>query len=140
MENASKALIIAGAILISIILISIGILVVNAAGDVTDRASTTMDAQAVQVFNQQFSNYEDEEQRGSNVRTLLNIVSSSNSKNPDDLISVKYGTTEGSEAAKIDSIRQQINNSRRYKVTFTTGASGQYTNITIEAVGATSST
>ena len=72
MENASKALIIAGAILISIILISIGILVVNAAGDVTDRASTTMDAQAVQVFNQQFANYEDQNQRGSNVKSLLN--------------------------------------------------------------------
>lgn len=33
MENASKALIIAGAILISILLISVGVLIMNSTGD-----------------------------------------------------------------------------------------------------------
>ena len=61
-------------------------------------------------------------------------------KKHDDLIKVKYGTTDSSDASDIDSIRQQINNSKRYKVTFTTGESGQYTNITIEDSGSTSST
>ena len=36
MENASKALIIAGAILISILLISIGIMLINSGREVTD--------------------------------------------------------------------------------------------------------
>jgi len=44
MENASKALIIAGAILISILLISVGILIFNSISGITDNASTTDDA------------------------------------------------------------------------------------------------
>ena len=41
MENASKALIIAGAILISILLISVGILIFNSTSGVTDSAGDT---------------------------------------------------------------------------------------------------
>ena len=44
MENASKALIIAGAILISILLISVGILVFNSTRGFTDNAGATDDA------------------------------------------------------------------------------------------------
>ena len=43
MENASKALIIAGAILISIILISIGIMVIQAGNSVVSDAEDKMD-------------------------------------------------------------------------------------------------
>jgi flagellar basal body-associated protein FliL len=41
MENASKALIIAGAILISILLISLGIVMFNASKGTTDKAQET---------------------------------------------------------------------------------------------------
>lgn len=41
MENASKALIIAGAILISILLISLGIIMFNASKGTTDQANST---------------------------------------------------------------------------------------------------
>ncbi len=44
MENASKALIIAGAILISILLISLGIIMFNASKGTTDQASGTANA------------------------------------------------------------------------------------------------
>ncbi len=44
MENASKALIIAGAILISILLISLGIIMYNASTGTTDQASNTASA------------------------------------------------------------------------------------------------
>lgn len=43
MENASKALIVAGAILISILLISLGVLLVNSVSGVNDNAQTTGD-------------------------------------------------------------------------------------------------
>jgi len=46
MENASKALIIAGAILISILLISVGILMFNSSSGVTDNAGETGDVMA----------------------------------------------------------------------------------------------
>lgn len=132
MENASKALIIAGAILISIILISIGIIVVQSAGEVTDRASTTMDEQAIQIFNQKFKNYEGDDRRGSSVRDLIGVVSSSNTQNPDDLVSVTYGkNAKKTASADLDKIRQSIKNSSRYDVKCTTGAQGQITGITI---------
>lgn len=44
MENASKALIIAGAILISILLISLGIIMFNQSKSTTDQASGTANA------------------------------------------------------------------------------------------------
>ena len=56
MENASKALIIAGAILISILLISLGIVIYNSA---KDAASTDqMDDFQVSAFNSKFTQYE----------------------------------------------------------------------------------
>ena len=57
MENASKALIIAGAILISILLISVGIIIMNAINDPVSRTSETASSQAVQIFNSQFTGY-----------------------------------------------------------------------------------
>ncbi len=44
MENASKALIIAGAILISILLISLGIIMFNSSKGTTDQATSTANA------------------------------------------------------------------------------------------------
>ena len=56
MENASKALIIAGAILLSILLISLGIMIFNTAQDTTKNSGMTQ-AQ-VSAFNNKFSKYE----------------------------------------------------------------------------------
>lgn len=55
MENASKALIIAGAILISILLISLGIMVYNQARGTIDESN--LDSEAVQTFNAKFDAY-----------------------------------------------------------------------------------
>ena len=55
MENASKALIIAGAILLSILLISLGILVYNnAKGTIQD---ANLDSEEAQTFNTKISQY-----------------------------------------------------------------------------------
>ena len=52
MENASKALIIAGAILLSILIISLGIMIFRQASGVVD--SNAMDEVAVSAFNQKW--------------------------------------------------------------------------------------
>ena len=57
MENASKALIIAGAILISILLISVGIIVINAINDPVSQAGSSAESQAIQIFNAKFDAY-----------------------------------------------------------------------------------
>ena len=75
MENSSKALIIAGAILLSILLISLGIMIFNTAQDTTKNSGMTQ-AQ-VSAFNNKFSKYEGTI-KGSEVRSLIQEVIASN--------------------------------------------------------------
>ena len=78
MENASKALIIAGAILISILLITVGITVMNAAGGATDQVEGTSDTMARQTFNAQFSAYEGSGKSAGDVKALIALIKSNN--------------------------------------------------------------
>ena len=95
MENASKALIIAGAILISILLISVGVLVMNSINPMKDSAQKRSEAMASESFNAQFTSYEGE-QSGSQVRAMFSAVNASNAANPDHQVKVVKddGTTE----------------------------------------------
>jgi len=75
MENASKALIIAGAILLAILIIGLGIFIYNHASNAI--GNTGMDQLSVQRFNAQFEAYEGT-QSGAQVEQLLKKVMSSN--------------------------------------------------------------
>ena len=77
MENASKALIIAGAILISILLISVGIIIMNAINDPVQQGAQSAESSAAEIFNSNFSLYAGE-QKGSTVRQLITKILSSN--------------------------------------------------------------
>lgn len=92
MENASKALIIAGAILISILLISVGVLIMNSTGDtqksVEDNAATI----AIRTFNSNFTPYEGESQSASQIRTLVSAVKASNAKDKDHQVTLVLPT------------------------------------------------
>jgi len=81
MENASKALIIAGAILISILLISVGIIIMNSAGNITDQAGSQTGSMAIQSFNAQFTRYEGSNKTASEVRSLISAIEASNASN-----------------------------------------------------------
>lgn len=76
MENASKALIIAGAILLAILIISLGILIFNQAQDTV--GSVNMDEQEIMAFNNKFTQYEGEMVRGSQVNALAQAVLANN--------------------------------------------------------------
>ena len=88
MENASKALIIAGAILVSILLISIGVLVINAINPMTDQTQRASEGYAIQTFNAQFTGYEGTNVSASQVRALYSAMNSSNGVNPDHKVTV----------------------------------------------------
>lgn len=87
MENASKALIIAGAILLAILLISLGIMIFNQAQDtVTNSGMTEAELSA---FNNKFLKYEGN-QKGSMVKSMIQDVKSSNANASDShLVKVK---------------------------------------------------
>ena len=82
MENASKALIIAGAILLAILIITLGIFIFQQASEVT-RDSSISDVEIIQ-FNEKFTSHEGTNVRGSEVNSLLSTVVQNNVANQDD--------------------------------------------------------
>lgn len=76
MENASKALIIAGAILISIVLITFGVIILNQGSQVIN--NTSLSETEVATFNAKFTGFEGEMVRGSKVNSLLTVVVQNN--------------------------------------------------------------
>ena len=136
MENASKALIIAGAILLAILIISLGIMILNQAQDTINGSGMTQ--AEIQAFNSKFTKYEGN-RRGSVVRSLLQEVVSSNgtqeNKDAKRLISVTYGTnklidTKDDGTSTVNSF-SSIKNTSTYTVSFTYDNSGCVKTITI---------
>ncbi len=110
MENASKALIIAGAILLAILIISLGILIYNQASSVVNE--NTMDSVEVSQFNTQFTQYEGTKS-GSTVRSLAQSVLSSNVAQDDDDRKVTLVVKEsaaGGETTIVSTTTDQITN------------------------------
>ncbi|MCF0124324.1 MAG: hypothetical protein HUJ68_00940 [Clostridia bacterium] len=92
MENASKALIIAGAILLSILLISLGIAIYTQAQSTVNNNSMS-DAE-ISAFNERFTKYEGQAVSGTQVKALINeaISLNANAKN-NEYITIKVGGT-----------------------------------------------
>ena len=148
MENASKALIIAGAILLSILIIAIGIYIFNSAQGTIDSSLESMSSQEVDAFNSQFTSYQGDEQSGSNVKSLMTKLAAnygSYKDEPSKVPTVEFGTekAEYTEVASdndttytsaISTIRNSLVNKHEYKVTMEFGAKGIISQITIEDV------
>ena len=75
MENASKALIIAGAILLAILLISLGIMIFTQAQG-TIKGAGMSEAQ-ISAFNEKFTKYQGK-QKGSAIRAMVQEVMANN--------------------------------------------------------------
>ena len=144
MENASKALIIAGAILLSILIIGLGMAIYQQASGAIGNAN--MDPQKIQAYNSEFASYEGTKS-GTQVRALLDIIRSHNLANTDDpslnvvamtssAANVTAAPTELVTATAINDIKKTINAGKTYTVDF-----GYYANSGfIVAVGITEKT
>ncbi len=126
MENASKALIIAGAILISIVLIAVGVMVVNGANGAIDTAIGQMSDSEKTIFNQKFESYEGS-QKGSSVKSLISAIEANNSNDSGATIvevnilgSTFYAGNKvnDDDDTGLSTARADIKNSKTYKVTF----------------------
>jgi len=164
MENASKALIIAGAILISIVLITLGVVILGQGQDVVN--SSNMDATAIQSWNSQFTQYQGQRVTGAQVNALMDSVVSNNTisnRNNDTnkiiAIQVANGTnasnrvavnntfartrvngqlqaasTSSNQECGTSSIVTKAKSGSLYRVTFTNNQSGFVSVITIQDV------
>jgi hypothetical protein len=94
MDNASKALIMAGAILISLALVGLGVYIFSMSKDIQGNTTQTMDALTAQTTNTQLSNYAGKKVRGSNVLSFLAYVDTLNSQNAFP-IDISNGTVSG---------------------------------------------
>lgn len=112
MENASKALLIAGAILIAILLIAIGMMVFNSANGVIESASSNMSGQEKTMFNKQWTIYNGL-QSGSTVIELCNAVATNNSNAESAKVKVT-GSAEVDESGKTST--SSIVKQAQYKV------------------------
>ena len=83
MENASKALIIAGAILVSILLITFGVMIMSSTGGTQDTVKQQSDSMAIQSFNSQFLPYEGSGFTKEQILKLISVMKASNAANPD---------------------------------------------------------
>ena len=142
MENASKALIIAGAILLSILIIAIGMFIYNSAQSTIADSMTSFSTQEIEAFNNNFESYKGN-QTGSNVNSLITrlianaktykdestkvpafiinqIVAGNNSSNAQAV--PNSGGSNNGQQAYIDiltGVKNRIENKHTYWVTFT---------------------
>lgn len=144
MENASKALIIAGSILVAIMIVAMGVTIFNKARGSAD--TTSLDSAEITMFNQKFERFAGDSQSGSNVKSLISFAISNASTNKDEPSKLPYvinndkhshdaKPTDGSSTytSMLGKIRGDIKATASYNVTITyNDASGFIKEIIIE--------
>ena len=121
MENASKALIIAGAILLSILIIGLGMLMFNQAKDAI--TGTGIDDQKVKAYNAQYDDYMGTNVNGTKVTKNMEIIPLDHNLLYVELIYTQYINEEdalptlkkvvvasGTKVAIGDNLKQALNN------------------------------
>ena len=109
MENASKALIMAGSILIALIIISLGVMIFkNYSNSVKN--NTSLDKQTIASFNRRIDPYIGDNKSASQVNTLRDIAISINNKAKVEGGSMQYVnmTIDGSVVTSYDSSNNKV--------------------------------
>lgn len=99
MENATKALLIAGSILIAILLIAMGVRVFNSTKGTTDQVEGTMQTTEVATFNNKFTVYFGSNKSAAQVKALANVIIANNSTNSQHKVKLKVLTNESTDSA-----------------------------------------
>lgn len=111
MENATKALLIAGSVLIVILLIALGMRIFNSTSGTADQVEGTMQTTEMAMFNNKFLSYSGS-QSGSNVKALANVVIAHNANS-----SRKVTFQSKTDATDIISAISGVDSSTKYTVT-----------------------
>lgn len=136
MENATKALLIAAAILIAIVVITLGVFVLGKGSALVKENSDMSDVE-ITTFNSKFEGYCGTNIRGAQVRQLLNAVNQHNRANEEDesrQISIE-GVGAGTaveNGGQTDNNPSAIKTGYSYNVTPSYGQGGLVNKIKIE--------
>ena len=132
MENATKGLMIAGAILIAIVIIGIGVFLVAQAQGFMGQGTAKFSEMEVKTFNSPYQNYEGQK-RGSEVNSMISDIITNNIqafKNNNLLVKgiiLIHGSESNDLSAstlndvqdKLNSIRRNINPGKTYTIEIT---------------------
>ena len=131
MVNATKALLIAAAVLVAILIISLGLVVYTNSANTVNQAN--LSSQEIQAQNEKFTRYNGTNKRGSEVNSLLQTVLNYNLNTTDDGNKVTVtGTNAPSLGKDATSITQQADTSALYTITVEyNGAGGLVSNINV---------
>ena len=138
MENATKALMIAGAVLIAILIIGVGMMIYNSAQGSIEGATSQVAQQEVEMFNSGFAQYEGK-RSGSQVKALISSVLNNNNKYgengdnvPEKVVKVTgEGKTDATSSADLSSIRASVVAGKQYNIALTYNDFGYVSTITI---------
>ena len=122
MENASKALIIAGAILISILIVGLGVIIYNNVSDIAGDTSA-IDQTQVSAHNSPIESYFGDQVTGSNVRALITYVNGINRTaraNSDTIGNYIYLVSNENGISSGEVTSSNIRTGRSYKVYLST--------------------
>ena len=94
MENATKALLIAAAVLVAILIISLGLVIYNMASETIDGAGDLSEYQ-IQQFNEKFTKYVNTSASGSDVNAMIKTIFNHNQAQEDATTMVSYDGVDG---------------------------------------------
>ena len=118
MENATKALLIAAAVLIAIIIISLGVYVVTLAQNQMKGAETGLNEVEIQSFNATYKSYEGTSVSGTKVKALVESVYNHNLTETEESRKIQLIKSGGEVLMAIDATTKPvIKTGKRYEVT-----------------------
>ena len=119
MENATKALMIAAAVIVVLLIIGLGIGVFNMASEQVDNAGDLSEYQ-IEQFNAKFRKYEGTNVSGSDVNALLTTVFNHNNTQPDTSTCVAVtGSSTIAASNALTTSPTRVSTGSRYSVTLT---------------------
>ena len=96
MDNASKALIMAGAILIAIAIVGVGVFIFSSTSSITDTGGDQLNASAVQLTNSQLRKYAGTRVRGTTVIEMIEYI---NTLNTSKVLPVDMSCTDSGDSS-----------------------------------------
>lgn len=131
MENATKALLIAGSVLIVILLIAFGMRIFNSTSGTADQVEGTMQTTEMAMFNNKFLPYIGKNKSKTDVISLVNIVNSNNAVDSVHAVTVTVIDTTSGFAGTLIQSATNLSNLDKYQIEFETFNNGYVQNIKV---------
>lgn len=112
MENVSKALIIAGTILVIILIVAAGMFITTSSQGTVSDSMASMSTQEIDAFNLRFTMYEGE-QTGTNIKTLVGTLITNSNTYKDEVTKIP-GLYLEAESDTLDSGIPEIGKNSEY--------------------------